>query len=1039
MAVLAGSRFMDAGLADKLSVSLGTPVTPVMMLNGIAINQNSGIRVNNTAVIGIDSTFSLFSDLPLSVPGDGEAVIGRRLAERLGLDKGDNLLVRVESAGLIPVNSPFAQESVPSVALRLTVKDIATDEQLGMFSLKNDQTAPLNIFVSLSYLGERMDLGGLANTYILADGHNNYPATRLYDSIRSVWSLTDLGAVIKNYPDQGTFDLTSNRIFIDTAIQNVIRKAGLEHSEILTYLVNDIGLGDRHTPYSFASAVPSSLAGMELGEDEVIINRWTAEDLRAAVGDSVEIDYYVIGPLRQLHETSRRFIIKGITSNTSGTINRSLMPDFQGFSEAGNCSDWNAGVPVDLERIRVKDEQYWDDYRGTPKVLLSPETGQSIWHNQFGSLTALRFDASEVSPDDVSTILLNNITPQDLGIMVVDLLEEGITAAGNSVNFTELFLGMSFFVIAAGILLTVLIYSLHFSRRSSESALLSSLGFSEKRILRLRLAESSLVIVTGSIAGALIAVLYNKGILSALNTIWNDIVRTDALSAHIRLVSLFIGAAISSVVAMIPVFRVTARMMKKPLALQIKGFLPLSSVTHMSGSGRFPWGIALIAVSLGLVMYAIFTGAAENAVLYLTASALFITGNIFVLSKYLHKKFIPAGITIPSPGKLALNNLKRNPGRSLAVVSLLAIGTFTIVLIGSYRKTFYGTENLRESGTGGYQLWAETTSTIPFDMNSSEGRQRFVVNNSDDLNNVRFLQFHSLDGDDASCLNLNQVQRPRLLAVDTKELDSVKAFSFTGFLPEVDDENPWKSLNLSFGDNIYPAYADKNVIQYSLQKKLGDTLVYLDESGNTFRLVLSAATTSSVFQGNILISDSVFSKHFPSSGGSRVLLVETPAGKQDMVAGIMSRSLVDYGIEITSTSARLAEFNSVENTYLSVFMALSGLGFIIGTIGLGIVLLRNIHERRQELAMMLSLGFSRKLIFRIVFSENLMLLAGGLLTGLLAALVGIMPSLLSPSFTVQGLFLIVLTGAIFMSGLAWIYFPLRSALNKPLVPALRIE
>jgi hypothetical protein len=74
---------------------------------------------------------------------------------------------------------------------------------------------------------------------------------------------------------------------------------------------------------------------MELGEDEVIINRWTAEDLRAAVGDSVEIDYYVIGPLRQLHETSRRFIIKGITSNTSGTINRSLMPDFRVFLKPG--------------------------------------------------------------------------------------------------------------------------------------------------------------------------------------------------------------------------------------------------------------------------------------------------------------------------------------------------------------------------------------------------------------------------------------------------------------------------------------------------------------------------------------------------------------------------------------------------------------------------------------------------------------------------------------------------------------------------------
>jgi ABC-type antimicrobial peptide transport system permease subunit len=118
-------------------------------------------------------------------------------------------------------------------------------------------------------------------------------------------------------------------------------------------------------------------------------------------------------------------------------------------------------------------------------------------------------------------------------------------------------------------------------------------------------------------------------------------------------------------------------------------------------------------------------------------------------------------------------------------------------------------------------------------------------------------------------------------------------------------------------------------------------------------------------------------------------------------------------------------------------MALSGLGFIIGTIGLGIVLLRNIYERKQELALMISLGYSRKSVFKIVFIENLCLLTAGFFTGLLAALVGILPSLLSPAFNIQGGYLIILTMGIFLSGLIWIYLPLKSALNKPLIPALR--
>ncbi len=68
--------------------------------------------------------------------------------------------------------------------------------------------------------------------------------------------------------------------------------------------------------------------------------------------------------------------------------------------------------------------------------------------------------------------------------------------------------------------------------------------------------------------------------------------------------------------------------------------------------------------------------------------------------------------------------------------------------------------------------------------------------------------------------------------------------------------------------------------------------------------------------------------------------------KLALISDVLSQSLIDYGIEITPTSQRLAAFNSVENTYLTVFMALSGLGFIIGTIGLGIILLRNVQERK---------------------------------------------------------------------------------------------
>jgi ABC-type antimicrobial peptide transport system permease subunit len=246
-------------------------------------------------------------------------------------------------------------------------------------------------------------------------------------------------------------------------------------------------------------------------------------------------------------------------------------------------------------------------------------------------------------------------------------------------------------------------------------------------------------------------------------------------------------------------------------------------------------------------------------------------------------------------------------------------------------------------------------------------------------------------------------------------------------------------LEKKYSENIYPAFADQTVIQYGLKKNIGDTLVYVNEMGKTFKLILAGGLNNSIFQGKILISENVFRKQYPSSGGSKIMLIDAPQKKQKIISNILEQSLIDYGIEVTPTSQRLATFNSVENTYLSVFMALSGLGFLIGTIGLGIVLLRSINERKQELALLSSVGYTRKRVFILVYMENFILLASGMFIGVFAAIVGILPSLLSPSFSIQGGFLIFLIGIIFTSGALWIYFPLKFALHSPLIQALRKE
>src|SRR2546427_697486 len=101
--------------------------------------------------------------------------------------------------------------------------------------------------------------------------------------------------------------------------------------------------------------------------------------------------------------------------------------------------------------------------------------------------------------------------------------------------------------------------------------------------------------------------------------------------------------------------------------------------------------------------------------------------------------------------------------------------------------------------------------------------------------------------------------------------------------------------------------------------------------------------------------------------------------------GSLARSLEDVGLELTPAAERLAAFNTVENTYLSIFAVLGGLGLLLGSIGLGVVVLRNVLERRGELALLRAVGFRRAALQWLLFSQAALLLFLGLAAGVVSA------------------------------------------------------
>ena len=182
------------------------------------------------------------------------------------------------------------------------------------------------------------------------------------------------------------------------------------------------------------------------------------------------------------------------------------------------------------------------------------------------------------------------------------------------------------------------------------------------------------------------------------------------------------------------------------------------------------------------------------------------------------------------------------------------------------------------------------------------------------------------------------------------------------------------------------------------------------------------------------MSQGNFLKLFPEQEGYRFLLVETTREPS-----VIEEALRDFGADAKSTAVRLAEFHQVENTYLSTFQMLGGLGLLLGTIGLAAVLLRNVLERRRELAMLRALGYKEPQFLAMAIAENALVLISGLITGTACALLAIAPVVLDRGGRLPAVSLVVLLGGVLAAGLLTSLLATAIALRSPLLPALRAE
>ena len=747
---------------------------------------------------------------------------------------------------------------------------------------------------------------------------------------------------------------------------------------------------DFSTRESFGSFI--TLEGNEvidLGDTELLMGQKTAEDLDADVGD--------------------RFIIYSQGSYHIFTLTDILKPRGRGGTGL------NLFVTLHTAQDILNKTGYINE------ILIS---------NRGGIREGLSYTSDVKSLFD--TLSFPDTRDFQLGDIKQDILEENIE---NMRIFTDMFLVFGSFSIIAGVILIINIFVMLAEERKSEMGMVRAIGMQRKQLKRMYLSEGCVYAGLSSLVGVFLGVGIGFLVMFAISHILSgfgviNIIQYFTIRPHSMVLGFITGFLLTLATIYVTAHRISRlnivraiRSIPEPPVLRHDrrifvvgiGLVACSSILILLGmishqASLFFTGISLVLISLGFIgrrwigdrwafnsvalailvlwflpedWFPAYTGGIEmfiiSGLFLVFASLLLVMVNSVQITQGLTFLF-GWGKSMQAVLKTAISYSLRSKFRTGMTIAIFALIIFSIATM-SMIVGILGTniESQVKKSAGGYEILAFSLPMSPV-MNITHELAEKGLDSS--LENAVGLLTGQVTLSLASMPN--ETFSYTLLGIDD-DFIRYSEFEFEKILDSYTDPGEvWEALR----ENSSLVLIDASVLgsQFGppslFTTDVGDTILIQDKNNETHNKKIIGILDTTLIQG-ILSYDAHIQEDFGFVGPTFFLLnIHEQANIENLSKTIESQFL-PYGLQVLDLENLVLEALQAMNQFFTLFESFMALGLIIGIAGLGIITIRSVHERRQEIGMMRAIGFQRKMVLQSFIIETSFVAFIGIVIGVL--------------------------------------------------------